>query len=281
MANKRITELTLRSEFSDTCNIPIDDTIQSYRTTGLQLYNYMSAKGMVSLYDATKTYAINEYAISGGHYYKSLQNSNTSNTPASSPTYWKSMPFFGVAALIANYTITDTDGYRDIGVTTGASDYTITLPAAANNKGRDICFVKSDTGTGKLIIGGTVNGETNYNLYMQNDSVTVCSDGTSWYIKHKNLVINGFYQWDGGNGFGSTDTWIRKYSSQTVDLGRSMSFTTFAVTGAKLTCAQRGSYRIFRLDSRAGGLCTPSITKNIATGLGADHLVPQFLLTVF
>jgi microcystin-dependent protein len=43
MANKRITELTLRDNFNESCNIPIDDTIQTYRVTGQQLYDFIKS----------------------------------------------------------------------------------------------------------------------------------------------------------------------------------------------------------------------------------------------
>jgi hypothetical protein len=41
MANKRITELTLRSDVSATCNFPVDDTIQSYRVTAPQVVDFV------------------------------------------------------------------------------------------------------------------------------------------------------------------------------------------------------------------------------------------------
>lgn len=47
MANKLITEYQLRSEFSDDCNLITDDNIQTYRTTGLQVKNYILAPGNV------------------------------------------------------------------------------------------------------------------------------------------------------------------------------------------------------------------------------------------
>lgn len=40
-------------------------------------------------YDATVSYSIGDYASSGGHNYKSLQNANLNNTQSSSPTYWQ------------------------------------------------------------------------------------------------------------------------------------------------------------------------------------------------
>ncbi len=44
MAQKKITDLQLRSSVTDDVNIPIDDTIQTYRITAPQLFAYMRLK---------------------------------------------------------------------------------------------------------------------------------------------------------------------------------------------------------------------------------------------
>lgn len=41
MANKKITDLTLRSDFDETCNLPVDDTAQTWRTTGQQVKDFI------------------------------------------------------------------------------------------------------------------------------------------------------------------------------------------------------------------------------------------------
>lgn len=45
MAQKKITDLTLRSAVVDSVNFPIDDGIQSYRCTAPQIFEYLWAKG--------------------------------------------------------------------------------------------------------------------------------------------------------------------------------------------------------------------------------------------
>jgi microcystin-dependent protein len=45
MAQKTITELQLASEFDDTSNVAMDDGVQSYRSTGLQIKNYILPAG--------------------------------------------------------------------------------------------------------------------------------------------------------------------------------------------------------------------------------------------
>ena len=47
MAQKRITQLQLRSAMSDGCNIPVDDGTQSYRVTGLQLISDILGAGSI------------------------------------------------------------------------------------------------------------------------------------------------------------------------------------------------------------------------------------------
>jgi hypothetical protein len=88
MATKKITDLQLRSEFSATCNLPVDDTIQSYRCTGEQLYDFMRTFVFVDAYQATKSYSENDFCTYLGEIYKSLENTNSGNTPSSSPTKW-------------------------------------------------------------------------------------------------------------------------------------------------------------------------------------------------
>ncbi len=48
MANKKITDLQLRSSVTDDLNIPSDDSIQSYRVTALQFKDYILPNGAVT-----------------------------------------------------------------------------------------------------------------------------------------------------------------------------------------------------------------------------------------
>lgn len=59
MADKRITELTLRSSFSATCNVPVDDTVQTYRVTGAQILDFVAAHN-ASASPQSASYAIGD-----------------------------------------------------------------------------------------------------------------------------------------------------------------------------------------------------------------------------
>lgn len=50
MAQKKITDLTLRENVSDELNFPTDDTIQTYRVTAAQMLSYMFPTGIVTAF---------------------------------------------------------------------------------------------------------------------------------------------------------------------------------------------------------------------------------------
>lgn len=70
-------------------------------------------------------------------------------------------------------------------MSTGNSDRTVTLPLAAKSAGRSIKAIKTDTGTGAVILDGngseTINGATTQTIKGQYASMTVVCDGSSWY----------------------------------------------------------------------------------------------------
>lgn len=71
-------------------------------------------------------------------------------------------------------------------MTTGASDKTVTLPAAATNTDATINIKKVDSGAGNVIIDGnaseTIDGNTTETITSQWTNVTVKCDGSNWFI---------------------------------------------------------------------------------------------------
>lgn len=67
-------------------------------------------------YSSGTTYASGTFATSAGSIYRSLQNSNTGNTPASSPTWWQ---LYDVVPALWNYTTI----YGTITMVTGSNDH--------------------------------------------------------------------------------------------------------------------------------------------------------------
>jgi hypothetical protein len=90
----------------------------------------------------------------------------------------------------AGYTVTATDGYDTIVVSTGASDRTVTLPDVASSTGRQLRIVKSDSGAGFVILDGnaseTINGQLTRSIYGQYGEMFLYCDGTTWFVISEN-----------------------------------------------------------------------------------------------
>lgn len=86
----------------------------------------------------------------------------------------------------ADYTVTDTDNIRTVGMTTSSTNRTVTLPTAADNTHRIITVKKVDSGTGTVIVDGegaeTIDGATTVTLTGQYDSVTLQCTGSAWLV---------------------------------------------------------------------------------------------------
>ncbi len=91
---------------------------------------------------------------------------------------------------IANYPITDTDGYDIIEMTAGAADKTVTLPTLADNLGRTIIINKVDVGVGEVIVDGegaeTIDGLSAIQLKKQYYSVKLYASAAEWNIISSN-----------------------------------------------------------------------------------------------
>lgn len=87
----------------------------------------------------------------------------------------------------ADYTILNGDGYRHILVSTGVSNRTITLPAAASNTDRVLTIKKIDSGAGTVTVAragsNTIDGNTSVVLRAQYQPTTIVCDGTNWYVE--------------------------------------------------------------------------------------------------
>lgn len=90
----------------------------------------------------------------------------------------------------ANYTILTNDGYDTILVSTGSSNRTINLPSASENEGRKIHVMKTDTGSGIVLLTPT-GGAAIYPdatagaaraMHTQYMYFEVISDGTNWFV---------------------------------------------------------------------------------------------------
>jgi len=102
------------------------------------------------------------------------------------PTLQANASYTKVTAISADYTVTDTDEYCGVDVTTGASTITVTLPTLADNQGRILRMCKADAGGGKITVDGegaeTINGSTTEDVTSQYDCLAIQAMPTEWRI---------------------------------------------------------------------------------------------------
>jgi len=169
--------------------------------------------------------------------------------------------FSGIKAVSsAGYTILDDDGYAAIHVTTGASNRAITLPAAANNSGREITIMKADSSAGQVTITGTVDGYSNCQLGYQYDAFTVVSNGTSWYFKdgfYSSAIVSVTFSFNGTGGASSvTDNMQVMRRGNVVTLLFDSGFRATSRTGSTYLSAAAASIPSWAYPT-ASPLCFP------------------------
>lgn len=126
----------------------------------------------------------------------------------------------------SDYTITDSDGYEFVRVTTAATDVTITLPTASDNEDRVIGFLKDDSGSGKLTIDGEgtekihacEQNQNTLDFELEDSGCYLLCDGTQWYV----VRTIGCELWDIG---GTIEAVYSKYFSGTTDNDNNTTFT--------------------------------------------------------
>lgn len=151
MAQKKISDLQLRSDFDDTCNFPVDDALQTWRVTGAQIRSSILGSSTVT-----------RSMLAAGAIAKSA-----------------------IATKTSAYTlVSSTDDIVNCDAT--SAGFSITLPAASSNAGKVFRIKKVDSSANVVTIAragsDTIDGATSFTLISQYESATVISDGTNWYL---------------------------------------------------------------------------------------------------
>jgi hypothetical protein len=203
-----------------------------------------------------------------GSVYRSLIDSNTS-TPADDSISWLNIDYLrpGYSAKSASYTITNTDNIRSLEVTTGASNATVNLPTPGTlNTGRLIDIKKADSGTGSVIVSGTnIDGASTVTLYTEGNSFTIVGTGSGWAVIRLPSP-EGHVLLDTGNGHGSTDTNIRRFTNATV-FGDAFTHTGTAANGSAITAVRPMIAYVTYTDRYSIGSAAVGFSNNAA---GAD-----------
>lgn len=248
MATKRITDLQLRSSFVATCNVPVDDTIQSYRVTGTQIYDYINTE-LNSLEvgaDANTTMTI-----------ASLRNQVI--TPTATRTY-----------KLPTTTVKKGDRWTFYNQATLASGFLVNVQSSGANA------IASVLGSYRLAFVALQDTPTTAAHWLVLGNVEAST--TSFGLLKK---PNGMIRSDTGNAvsFGSTDTKIRRFNSHTVT-GTAITQVTTAANGTVYTIVEDGVYSMSYTDIANGAgiylgisLNSVNLTTNIQTLSAAERLI--------
>jgi hypothetical protein len=159
MAQKRINDLQLRSDFDATCNMPSDDLVQTWRITGAQILAYIQSNITVQL-----------ASIADGLITRAKL----------------------AAGAVARCAVTTVTGSHNA---TGANDVlladssggnvTVNLPAAASHTGR-ILHIKKTSASNTVTVDAnsteTIDGALTQVLTEQYHCLSIVSNGTEWSI---------------------------------------------------------------------------------------------------
>jgi hypothetical protein len=174
----------------------------------------------------------------------------------------------------ANYTLTSDDDVVSVDATSGA--ITITLPAAASHTGREYFITKSDSSANEVTIDAngaeTINGSLTRKLALQYDSIKIVSNGNNWIVLANNSTSEVIV--DSGNGHGSTNTKIRRFSNTRRSIGGAITYSASAVNGDSFTINEPGEYAISYSDMHSSSdeffgitINDSALTTNVGTPL--------------
>lgn len=162
------------------------------------------------------------------------------------------------SAKSADYEITLVDGVGVVLMTTGATNRTVTLPAAANSTNRVITVKKADTGSGSLILDGSgaelIDGAATQSIGYENGFLTVVSDGTKWLVVSSDQrppsvnggsINTGTWTIDGslGNNFRATATGDFTITPSNFRVGQ-VAYVSISASGANriITMSRSAAY---------------------------------------
>lgn len=245
MAQKKITELQLRSEVTAGLNFPSDDGIQSYRVTAAQIKSFVLENDSIAtamILDGAVTRAKLDGLKSVG----SMSSAGTSNIA------------------------------HDLTLLTASGDYTVTLPSGVTN--RCLKFVKTDSNNNRITIGSTI-------LISQNDSVEFCYDGSNWLPINLKISDRSLVRYLGSNITTTTAGIASLAFSNLIIgrryvafLSCSMSTNASTVTGALTAIHNSITVARNQIQNGAGTIVSHNSTRGVefvaaATTMSCDYIV--------
>lgn len=162
------------------------------------------------------------------------------------------------------YTVLSTDGIVICDAT--SAGFTITLFTAVGNTGKEIIITKKDSSDNVVTIDGsgseTIDGTTTIDLDRQHQSVRFLSDGTNWVTTHGRHQIDSMVRLHTGNGYGSSNTRIRRFTTTVDNIGSAITLADSSTLGATFTINEDGVYYVTFGDTSSTGAINVGISLN-------------------
>lgn len=134
---------------------------------------------------------------------------------------------------------------------------TVNLYAASGNAGKRLRLKKTTSDTNLVTIDGnvseTIDGGTTLILADQYEMVEIECDGSNWHVIARTPGITGFIRLHTGNGHGSTNTVIRRFTTAVSNVGGAITYADSSTLGATFTINEDGIYSISYTDFHTGG----------------------------
>lgn len=159
---------------------------------------------------------------------------------------------FPVSARTSNTILGTGDKATHINVTSGT--FTQTLAAAATRGNGWFCFYEN-SGTGVVTLDGnaseTLNGATTM-LLAQGESCLIICDGANDRVLKFQLLGDHLVEVHTGNGHGSTNTVIRRFTTTMTNTGSAITYADSATNGGTFTINSPGLYAITYTENSTG-----------------------------
>lgn len=143
------------------------------------IWKYMTLDNLQDSIDTNTTYSADETTLTLSGTTFSIKNAGVDTTQLANGAVTEAKR----ERTVASPTTSVNPVTADVNLcTAGSGGITLTLPSASGNTGRIIYIKKIDAGVGNVIISGAIDGGSQKILYYQYESMTVVSNGSSWYI---------------------------------------------------------------------------------------------------
>lgn len=163
-----------------------------------------------------------------------------------------SWSYSGYAARTSNTILSLSNNDNFIEYTSGTFSQTFAAAATLGSGWR--VFLKN-SGTGTITLdpdaGELINGAATYALQPGEGRIVVCT-GTAFRFADTGPIGTHQVTVTTGNGYGSTNNKIRRYTTTQTNTGTAITYADSAANGASFTINEPGIYEIFTVDIRGG-----------------------------